>query len=644
MLLNWGQPPNSEIIISFLTNSETRNQTIEQLENWLKGNDEREAIELLGDLSLDLPSILLTCIGSERSEKQLNENSTLQSAEYCLNSLVKYGNAKEIFMGLTGTIFQLLNDQTIEHYEEDSLENSLPSVGMINWAFLNVIISPLSTVTSKILSKTRNPNGFFDPFCQCLLGLLNECVVVCGQEQQCDQSVEIYHQIIAICRASTSIHTLLEDKTMILMTTSASLIFANSHNPFPLAKVYLTHREPKLKSSFLRLIKIEGSSKNGFERLIFDTHDLFDIGLVTKTQEILQPILIDLDLDIKKESFIQLCNMSEGILGDDDGSMIKIIQQVGYGRTTVKRLIRETQQGALVIQAFERFMKIDQGHEEGEGRFVDEQSIEALLSSTFLEPSLFMILSSSSSNNHPKKTGLSAKGLSKKIIELASIESKGCDRLLIFRSFRCLIHASFNNSLDRLKSLSSLIEVDYSDNCNIKSALLNLIREILGEPSLLLAPDPISDPTIAQERQEEIDQIVQVIQHLVSIVIQSVPFDLSLLNSNLQSHSHPNPQENEELIRFLVDLLNLVYLLFKIDLHNLTGIKKGTLNKQIKDFLISPIYEWINKTTRYDDSNTGSNRKSISTQNGGPSLDVDSLICCSIKISLDLCIEVFNQT
>ncbi|POV95993.1 hypothetical protein PSHT_15395, partial [Puccinia striiformis] len=147
-----------------------------------------------------------------------------------------------------------------------------------------------------------------------------------------------------------------------------------------------------------------------------------------------------------------------------------------------------------------------------------------------------------------------------------------------------------------------------------------------------------------QERKEEIDQIVQVIQHLVSIVIQSVPFDLSLLNSNLQSHSHPNHQQNEELIRFLVDLLNLVYLLFKTDLHNLTGIKKGTLNKQIKDFLISPIYEWINKTTRYDDSNTGSNRKSMSTQNGGPSLDVDSLIYCSIKISLDLCIEVFNQT
>ncbi|KAI9600520.1 hypothetical protein H4Q26_000304 [Puccinia striiformis f. sp. tritici PST-130] len=140
---------------------------------------------------------------------------------------------------------------------------------------------------------------------------------------------------------------------------------------------------------------------------------------------------------------------------------------------------------SLVIQAFERFLKIDQGHEEGGERFVDEQTMKPSFSPFFLEPT--------------------------------------------------------------------------------------------------------------KERKEEISQIVQVIRHLVSIVVQS------------------------------------------------KGINKRTLGRQVEDFLISPIYEWINQTTSHDDGNTDSNRKRISTQNGGPSLDVKSLVHCSIKILRDLCIEIFNQ-
>ncbi|KAI7934949.1 hypothetical protein MJO29_016212 [Puccinia striiformis f. sp. tritici] len=195
-----------------------------------------------------------------------------------------------------------------------------------------------------------------------------------------------------------------------------------------------------------------------------------------------------------------------------------------------------------------------------------------------------------------------------------------------------------------MEFLSYLIKVNYSDNCNIKSGLLNLIKEILGEPSLLLVPNPISDPLTANQRKEEIAQIGQVIQHLVLVAIQSVPFDLPLMDSNLESHSHPNNQEIKELLRLLVDLLHLVYLLFKIDLCNLTGIKKGTLNKQIQDFSVSTTYDWISTTTHHNDVNTESNWKSISNQNGGPSLDIESLIHCCIETLLPLCMVVFNQT
>ncbi|KAI7935545.1 hypothetical protein MJO28_016416 [Puccinia striiformis f. sp. tritici] len=323
------------------------------------------------------------------------------------------------------------------------------------------------------------------------------------------------------------------------MDTSASLIFANSHNSSSLAEVHSTHL-------FLRLMKIERSSKNGFERLIFNTHAFSDINLITKLLNRYQLTSTSIP---KKENIIELGNVSEGAL-----------RRLGYGRLTGKRLIRETQHGVFICS----------------GLYPHHQVIIAQENRDY----------------------------DKKLIGLASIESKGCDRLLMFKSFRCSIHDSFNKLLDRLNHSTSGLDC----------------RSIC-------------------------------------------PLRLPLMNSNPQSHSHLNHQEIWGTLKIL-DLRNLAspssfslssmytsfssFLCLRSSWHSgLTitrkGINKRTLGRQVEDFLISPIYEWINQTTSHDDGNTDSNRKRISTQNGGPSLDVKSLVHCSIKILRDLCIEIFNQ-
>jgi len=436
------------------------------------------------------------------------------------------------------------------------------------------VIEPLML---KILPKSRNPLAFFNPFSQTLLGILNRCGGL-PQMEELSSIAKTYREIVAVCRRAVCVHVDLEDPANLLVACSTSLIFAHPSNPLPLQKAFLCHQDPKWRSSFSRLIHAQGRASNTFERHIFGT----DCNPVTQIQEIIVPPLADLEARQARQSIVRLGERlgKEALTGNSLGLYLN---GFGYDTLTGQQLLRTAQQGALLIGAFHRYRKMGQ---EGSTEAHDDEShaprelVEELLSPSFLEASLFLIM---------WDDYLLTEGLGRKLLGLASTESNESNRLLMFRSLGCLM-AGMEGASARLKMMTSLIK-QHPDQPNIKSALVSLLRENLADPSHGLLRDP---PSAGPDPHHQADHSILLLRALLFELFDSTPLDLHLINLLWKSRGDDNAAcAIAELLTYLIERLNLVYLLLKIDHQNLTGIKQGELHGRVKRVLITGVFEWL---------------------------------------------------
>ncbi|KAA1124620.1 hypothetical protein PGTUg99_023764 [Puccinia graminis f. sp. tritici] len=632
--------PDGTTIISYLNDPENTEQSkddlLHRLASRLKRDGQKEAailvedhglLSLLDDLSLDLPSIILhrVCRPTKTEPRSMresdSEDETISDARICLTGLVEYGSPKEVFMAVTTTILQLLTKTSnssldeLDHRQSSPEDPSLPGTnimdqGLIEWTFLSFVLSPLSTVLLKILQKSRNPSGFFDPFCQSILGLLDRCGGSRSgrrEEGVFERRMKIYQEIADVCHKAADLHGDLEQKTHLLLAASVSLIFACPSTQLPLGKAFLCHRDPKWRSSFSRLLQAEESvpKTNSFGRLFFsDLHT----DPVRKIQEaVVAPLLANIEARQIKQKIVQIGARFATSLEDD--SLVKSLAGLGYGELSGQQLVRVAQQGALVIEAFDRFSKIGKQETGDQPLPMNMEAVEALITPTFVEAPLFLIMSERPGEGRVNEE------LGSKLLSLASTDPTGSSRLLLMRSLACLVEG-LERPLARLEFIGALID-QHPSQPNIKSALVSLLRESLA----LLSSIP-SGP--------DMDRVLQLLRQLLLTIINSTPLDLELVKQALDAGQLENWSSIDELLKFMIERLNLVYLLLKIDHTNATGIKKGPMNMQVKELLITPIYGWIEATMRATDLTIVQNR------------GLGSLVY-SLKISLDLCIEVLNR-
>ncbi|KNZ49703.1 hypothetical protein VP01_483g4 [Puccinia sorghi] len=610
--------PDSQSIIAALNHTEhsteTHDDLLQRLAIWLNTGETEEKLTLLEDLSLDLPPTIVNCIAyppsssssSSKTELVTNEG-VFREAESCLDSLVQHGNAKEVFMALSTSILQLLLPSPHNNLIQSTSQPPSPTATH-RLALSENLSLPSFDRSAKIhiLSKSRNPLAFFNPFSQALLGILNRCVGP-PQTEELSSIAKMYREITAVCRRAMSLHVDLEDPANLLVACSTSFIFAHPSNQLPLQKAFLCHQNRKWRSSFSRLIQAQALASNTFERQIFGT----DCNPVTRIQEAIVPPLVDLETSQAIQNIVRLGDRlgNEALTGNSLGLYLN---GFGYDTLTGHQLLRTAQQGALLIGAFHRYRKMGQ---EGPTEAPDEaqapqELVEELLSPSFLEASLFLIMSDDYSLTE---------GLGGKLLGMASTESNDSDRLLIFRSLACLM-AGMDGASARLKMMTSLIK-QHTDQPNIKSALVSLLRENLVDPSqgppLLDPPSTGPDPHVGGS--------IILLRSLLLEIYDSTPLDLSLINQLWNSPSHDNVcSAIAELLTYLIEKLNLVYLLLKIDHQNLTGIKQGELHGKVKQALITGVFQWLE----------GEGRE----KRGGR---VGSLVCC-VKMSLELAIELLN--
>ncbi|KAA1116596.1 hypothetical protein PGT21_019931 [Puccinia graminis f. sp. tritici] len=632
--------PDGPAIISYLNDAENTEQSkddlLHQLASRLKHDDQEEAailvendelLSLLDDLSLDLPSIILhrVCRPTKTEPRSMqesdSEDKTISDARICLTSLVEYGSPKEVFMSVTTTILQLLTKTSnssldeLDHRQSSPEDPCLPGTnimdqGLIEWTFLSFILSPLSTVLLKILQKSRNPSGFFDPFCQSILGLLDRCGGSGSgrrEEGVFERRMKIYQEIADVCHKAADLHGDLEQKTHLLLAVSVSLIFACPSTQLPLGKAFLCHRDPKWRSSFSRLLQAEESvpKTNSFGRLFFSDQHTDPVRKIQET--VVAPFLANIEARQIKQKIVQIGARFATSLEDD--SLVKSLAGLGYGELSGQQLVRVAQQGALVIAAFDRFSKIGKEETGDQSLPMNMEAVEALITPTFVEAPLFLIMSERPGEGRVNEE------LGSKLLSLASTDPTGSSRLLMMRSLACLVEG-LERPLARLELIGALID-QHPSQPNIKSALVSLLRESLA----LLSSFP-SGP--------DMDRVIQLLRQLLLTIINSTPLDLELVKQALDAGQLENWSSIDELLKFMIERLNLVYLLLKIDHTNATGIKKGPMNMQVKELLITPIYGWIEATMRATDLTIVQNR------------GLGSLVY-SLKISLDLCIEVLNR-
>ncbi|KAA1107590.1 hypothetical protein PGT21_018895 [Puccinia graminis f. sp. tritici] len=419
--------------------------------------------------------------------------------------------------------------------------------------------------------------------------------------------MKIYQEIADVCHKAADLHGDLEQKTHLLLAASVSLIFACPSTQLPLGKAFLCHRDPKWRSSFSRLLQAEESvpKTNSFGRLFFsDLHT----DPVRKIQEaVVAPLLANIEARQIKQKIVQIGARFATSLEDD--SLVKSLAGLGYGELSGQQLVRVAQQGALVIEAFDRFSKIGKQETGDQPLPMNMEAVEALITPTFVEAPLFLIMSERPGEGRVNEE------LGSKLLSLASTDPTGSSRLLLMRSLACLVEG-LERPLARLEFIGALID-QHPSQPNIKSALVSLLRESLA----LLSSIP-SGP--------DMDRVLQLLRQLLLTIINSTPLDLELVKQALDAGQLENWSSIDELLKFMIERLNLVYLLLKIDHTNATGIKKGPMNMQVKELLITPIYGWIEATMRATDLTIVQNR------------GLGSLVY-SLKISLDLCIEVLNR-
>ncbi|OAV93122.1 hypothetical protein PTTG_07240 [Puccinia triticina 1-1 BBBD Race 1] len=627
--------PDGPSLISHLNDpeiSEQRKQDVlQQLASWLKTEEEggilpEDRLTFLDELSLDLPSIILHRVGSKKTAQSLPPSATrLASPDATiLNSLVRHGSPKEVFMALTTTILQFLTESPLDlappspsedHHVHDSLPN--PPRNLDDGTFLRFILSPLSTVILKILTKSRNPRAFYDPFCQCLLGLLDRCGGRGESQQQQEddddegvgRSVKTYQEIVDVCQKAVALHADLESKAILLLASSAALIFASPSNEFPLGKAFLCHRDPKWRASFSRLLRAESAPKDSRVGHLFSA----ETDPVQVIQAIIAPILGALAPRQIKEKIIQISGPL--VAGSEDNHLLASLDELGYGTLSGHQLVRLTRQGALVIQAFDRFSKIGADKEPTQ---TNKEEVEGLIAPSFVEAGLFLLLSE-------RSEGLRlSEELGSKLIGLASSDATGSNRLLIFRSLAYMVH-DLDPPPTRLEFLAALIG-RHPSQPNIKSALVSLLRETLAH----LARAGLLDPG---ERDRKREPIASILPPLILSLIHSTPFDLNHVDQALLSGNEDDWSTVDELLKYVVERLNLVYLLLKTDTHNLTGIRTGELNARIKQLLISPVHGWMADRTGGQDASA-------------PAIKTDRRLAgllFSVTVSLELCVDLLNQ-
>jgi hypothetical protein len=357
--------------------------------------------------------------------------------------------------------------------------------------------------------------------------------------------MKIYQEIADLCHRAVGLHVDLELKTHLLLAASVSLIFACPSTQLPLGKAFLCHRDPKWRSSFSRLLRAEESVPkiNSFGHSFFaDQHT----DPVRKIQdEVVAPFLADIEARQIKQKIVQIGARLATSLEDD--SLVASLAEVGYGELSGQQLVRVAQQGALVIQAFDRFSKI--GKEETGDLLapINMEAVEALITPTFVEAPLFLIMSERPGEGRVNEE------LGSKLLSLASTDPTGSSRLLMLRSLACLVEA-LERPLARIEFMGALID-QHPSQPNIKSALVSLLREPLALPALLSSLPSEPDK----------DHVVQLLRQLLLTIINSTPLDLELVNQALDAGPLENWSSIDELLKFMIERLNLFYLLLRID-------------------------------------------------------------------------------
>jgi hypothetical protein len=425
-------------------------------------------------------------------------------------------------------------------------------------------------VLLKIVGKARNPGPFFRTFGQVLLGLLGRCGGAGNDGLELDVAGGVYREMVGVCRAVEAARDAdLEDATVLLLACGAALLFAQPHNPLPLQKARLCRRDPKWRASFARLITPDpppwtSTTTTTFASAVFASPLTDPVCLI---QETVKPILADLDACQATHKIARL-NERLRIDGVGRNGLVAQLNEFGSGTLGGPQLLRLAQQGALLVRAFGRFASLGQeagcasttaGDEVGGG---DPEVAEELLSGTFLEASLFVLVECYSSSGGGGD--VLTEELAAKVLGLAAAEPAEANRLMMFRSFGCLV-AGLESWDARLDLLSRLVH-RYKDHPNVATSLVSLLRELLADPARgLLA----SSSTAPPPHHHALANAAVPLTALLRLLFDSNPRDLALIDQLWSNSREHHSLAITDLLKFLVERLNLAYLLLKMDQRNL---------------------------------------------------------------------------
>lgn len=420
-------------------------------------SDETSIVNLLDQLSVDLPNRLIHLAYSSSTpstEDAVNESNS-DPVLGLLKTFSRFGNSREVFLGITGTISTICRQDTFsEDDEDDSIQGfSQPLIGS---GFILVMIEVLSIVLVRILKTSKKPKAFFQTYAKTIIELLMNFPTCSSPYEHLKLLLD---QSSSISESNSSLKSHIE--TFLLYSVHLILYAKKLISP---GRLCFLKKFPRWKSSLERIIILDNEKMQRME-----TTD-------EQESEMICNVLGGISL---KFGFDRVVGVDH--LDDEIEAMKELSIDDFAGEEELKKIFRLSRFLIYAMNQFNQWKEI--GLSNSAIQMDEKLLIEALEDSdnNMIQAGIFMIISFSESLNSQNFELLDC--LATRSITIFSAEIR-------FLCFRTLVHLidSFE-SKTRFDCLIHLFSIS-SQYIKLEKALINLVKEKMAGSSGAGNEDP----------------------------------------------------------------------------------------------------------------------------------------------------------